>query len=317
MPGFITVILLAVVFTGALAVGQGAYWAWQAREEQKRADLARRLGMISDGANAGTLFRERANDAAAAALGSLGAHLQELLTAADSEMTVSALLGRMAIASGFGFILGLLIGGATAGLLFALVAPFIPYMLIKRAGAARSKKLVEQLPDALDLIARSLQAGVGINDAFRMVAEEMPMPVAGEFGRIFEEIRFGREFRTATEMIIARNPGIFDLRLFVSSVLLARETGGNLIEVLDNISRTIRDRFLFEAKVKAMTSEARFSAVILGGLPLCVGTLVGLSNPAYLRPLIDDPLGNAFLGYSFCSYTFGMFVMNRMSTVEV
>ena len=85
-------------------------------------------------------------------------------------------------------------------------------------------------------MARALQAGVGLNDAFRLVAEEMPMPIAGEFGRVFEEVRFGRDYREAFEKMLDRNPGVFDLRLFVSSILLQRETGGNLIEILENIA---------------------------------------------------------------------------------
>jgi tight adherence protein B len=166
-------------------------------------------------------------------------------------------------------------------------------------------------------MARSLQAGLGLNEAFRTCAEEMPLPVAGEFGRVFEEVRFGRDYREAFNNMLKRNPTLFDLRLFVSSVLLQRETGGNLIEILDSISNTIRGRFLFQAKVKALTSEARFSAMILGGLPLCVGALISVSNPKYLTPLFTDPLGNLFLAYFFLSYCFGGFLMYNVSQVEV
>lgn len=318
MPPIITVVVLAVVFTTALAIVQGLYWAWIAREEQSRRDLSRRLGMLAEGnANEAALFRDRARDAAGQALGTLGEHLQATIEAADADTSVSQLLMRMGVAGVALALPTLLFVGFLPSIVIGLVGAVLPYGLLRRAAEARSKKLVEQLPDSLDLIARSLQAGVSVNDAFRMVAEEMPMPIAGEFGRIFEEIRFGRDFRAALEMLLVRNPGIFDLRLFVSSVLLARETGGNLIEVLDNISQTIRGRFLFEAKVRAMTSEARASAMILGGLPLSVGLFLSILNPTYVSPLFTDPLGNMFLGYSATSYSVGMFVMNKMSQVEV
>jgi len=193
----------------------------------------------------------------------------------------------------------------------------LPYMRVRRAAGIRAKKLVEQLPDALDLIARSLQAGMGLNDTFRMVAEEMEFPIAAEFGRVFEEIRFGREFRHALKMLIVRNPTLFDMRLFVSSTLLARETGGNLIDILKSIAKTIRGRFSFQHKVLAMTSEARSSAYVLGALPISVMLLISAMQPAYIEPLFTTSLGNLFLSYSAGSYAVGIFLMKTMSDVKV
>ena len=318
MPPILIVLTMAVVFTAAMAVGQSAYWAYIAQQERQKKELSRRLGTNEDegGLRAG-LIRDRAADAAAQALGRIGEHLQDVLEAADNQATVSNLLTQMLGIGIVLFLLGLLVLGFAPGVLFGFMGGIVPYMLVRRAGTQRQRMLVEQLPDSLDLISRSLQAGVGLNDTFRMVAEEMPMPIAGEFGRVFEEVRFGRDFRQALELILVRNPGVFDLRLFVSSVLLARETGGNLIEILDNISNTIRDRFLFDAKVAAMTSEAKFSGLILAGLPLTVGMIVAVTNPTYLYPLIEDPLGNIFIGFSVCSYGTGLFAMNVISDVEV
>ena len=200
--------------------------------------------------------------------------------------------------------------------LIAVPGIFLPYFVVRRLAKVRATKLVEQLPDALDLMARSLQAGLGLYEAFRTCAEEMPMPVAAEFGRVFEEVRFGREYRDAFNNLVQRNPSVFDLRLFVSSVLLQRETGGNLIEILESISNTIRGRFIFHAKVKAMTSEARFSGIILGGLPLAVAGMVAMMSPAYMAPLIDDPLGNIELAIFFFLYGTGGGLMYYVSQVE-
>jgi tight adherence protein B len=314
---FIIIGALAVVFTVVLAAGQTMFWAWQAKQEREQKEVIRRLNMQGDvGAMEESLFRDRARDGAAMALGQLGAHLQAQIEAADSTMLVSTLLVQMGIAAGVGILLGLLVLGIY-GLIPGLLPGLLPYFLLRYQASQRSKKLLEQLPDALDLMARSLQAGLGLNEAFRTCAEEMPIPVAAEFGRVFEEVRLGREYREAFANMTRRNPGLFDLRLFVSSVLLQRETGGNLIEILDSISNTIRGRFLFHAKVQAMTSEARFSALILGGLPLAVAGLLLFMNPEYLSPLFTDPLGHLFLAYFAGSYGIGGYLMYWISQVEV
>lgn len=313
--GIAAVALFTAVF---LFVSQGAWWAYVARKEREEREVVRRLGMLTDQqAEGGTLFRDRVQDASALALGRIGSHLQDTIEAGDSQMTVGTLLMQMGIA---GLVVLLLAGfllSPGAGLLFGFLAALVPYILVRRAATARSAKLVEQLPEALDLMARSLQAGLGLNEAFRTCAEEMPLPVASEFGRVFEEVRFGRDYREALTTLLRRNPGVFDLRLFVSSLLLQRDTGGNLIEILESISNTIRGRFLFKAKVAALTSEARFSALVLGSLPLLVAAMIFAQNRAYLQPLIDDWLGNIFLGMFFALYLSGSAMMWWISQVEV
>jgi tight adherence protein B len=151
----------------------------------------------------------------------------------------------------------------------------------------------------------------------RMCAEEMPMPISMEFGRVYEEHNLGRDLRDCLYNMTKRNPRNFDLRIFISSVLLQRDTGGNMIEILQNISKTIRDRFIFRGKVKALTAEARFSAYILGGLPFLVTGAIVTLNPEYLDPLFEDPLGHMFLGMVVCLFCTGIFVMRKVSQVEL
>ncbi len=309
---------MAVVFTALMATFQTFYWSYSARQEKEAMERLRRLSVLSeeqDGMDASVL-RARARDAVATALGSLGAHFQDTIEAADMKLAVGRLVGQMFVA-GFGAMLVSAFFLGIGSVLVGVIAFFIPYFRIRYIASARASKLVQQLPEALDLMARSLQAGLGLNEAFRTCAEEMPMPLAGEFGRVFEEVRFGREYRDALNNLVRRNPSTFDLRLFVSSVLLARETGGNLIEILEAISNTIRGRFLFHAKVAAMTSEAKFSGLILGGLPISVGMLVGVLNPEYLRPLVTDPLGNLFIALFVFLYAVGGGLMYWVSQIEV
>jgi tight adherence protein B len=134
---------------------------------------------------------------------------------------------------------------------------------------------------------------------------------------VFEENQLGRDLRTSFNTLSDRNPRNFDLKLFVSSVLLQRDTGGNLIEILGNISKTIRDRFVFDAKVSALTAEARISAIILGGLPFAILGIISMMRPDYLRPLIEDPLGHYVTAGALVWFSIGVLVMRAVSDVEV
>ena len=190
-------------------------------------------------------------------------------------------------------------------------------MVLKSRVAERSQRITEQLPDALDLMARSLQSGHGISDSMRVCAEEMSPPIATEFGRVYEENNLGRDYRESMQGLVTRCKGNFDLKIFVSSVILQRETGGNLVEILENISGTIRQRFVFKGKVSALTAEARFSSYVLGGLPFAIGGLIGFMRPEYLSPLVDDPLGRFMLGFIIIWFTVGVFVMGEITKVEM
>lgn len=316
LPNWILVVILAVVFTAVLAIVQALYWAYIARIEREQEELRRRLSGGSFEAFEATLFREEAADQAARALGDFGMSLQRVLLAADSKLTVTQLIARMALVGAGAALAGGIFMGLV-GLLLGIPAAAAPYLIVKQQATQRADALVSQLPDALDLMARSLQAGLGLNDAFKLVAEELPMPIAAEFGRVFEEVRFGRDYRDSFTKLLERNPDVFDLRLMVSSVLLQRETGGNLIEILENIADTIRARFMFHARVRAMTAEAKFSGIILGVLPFGVITILFLSNPAYLDPLWTDPKGNLLLVFDVFMYGTGIMIMRDLTNVQV
>lgn len=317
MPGWVLVLMLAIVFTAVLATGQGLYWAWVAKREREQEELLRRLGSGSGSDDPAelALFREQAQDAVATALGQVGENLQSTLRAADVNYGVGALVTRMLLVGAGGFVVGTFFAGP-AGAMLAIVG-YAPLVLVQQQAKNRVTKLVEQLPDSLELMARALSAGVGLSDAFRLVQEEMPMPIAAEFGRVQEEVRYGRDYREAFDKMLQRNPGVFDLRIFVSSVMLQRDTGGNLIEILENIADTIRSRFLFDAKVRAMTSEARFSALILGGLPFGVVCVLLFANADYLNPLITTLPGKMIVVLCVIMYVTGIVIMRDMSNVEV
>ncbi len=318
MANWLLVAIMAVAFTFVLALSQTAYWWYIARQDRLQEELLRRIsGGVTDDARLESLIKETEGDAVSKALGGFGATLQESIVMADAQITVTTVVMQMAVGAAVGALVGFFVMGGPLGMLAALPAGYLPIMLLKRAGSKRASALVSQLPDALDLMGRAMQAGVGLGDAFKLAAEEMSPPLSIEFTRVFEEVRFGRDYREAFGGLIKRNPTVFDLRLMVSSILLQRETGGNLIEILENISETIRARFTFMEKVAAMTSEARFTSYILGGLPIAVATMITLTSPAYLKPLVADPLGNLILAVAIGMYSLGTFIMRDITKVEV
>ena len=311
----IVVLISALVFAGVLTATNLMYWSWRSQQEHKSRELARRLGTASSEGES-SLFRDQQENPLRDALGSLGERLDSLIRESGTDLTVSQLLGRSAalgIIGGFSTSLLLEFPIGLIGCLFGA----IPIVILSSRAEERAQLLSTQLPDGLDLVARSLQAGHGLSDAMRMCAMEMTPPIAHEFGRVHEEHNLGRDFRECLSDLCVRNPRNFDLRIFVSSVVLQRDTGGNLIEILNNIAKTIRNRFIFERKVKALTAEARISAYILGGLPFVVTFLIVLMRPDYLSPLINDPIGRGMLMFSAGSFTLGILVMRKLSQVDM
>ena len=308
-------ILITVIFVGGLLAGSFVYWTLASRREAKSRSMARRLGAVGEASGSAELFHAKHEDPMVEALGYVGRHLDDLATQAGGTTTASGLATQISVGAIIGaVVLGVLVN-AQAGM-FGLLVGVLPWLQVRARAEERNIQLSQQLPDALDLISRSLQAGHGIAESMRLVAEEMPLPVAREFGRVYEEHNLGRDFRDCMTEMAMRNPHNFDLRIVVSATLLQRETGGNLIEILDNIARTIRGRFIFKGKVRALTAEVRTSAFILGALPFVVGGSLMVLRPGYLTPLITESTGQTMLlicGLLFCS---GVMLMRSLSEVE-
>lgn len=310
----VIVTAVAVVFASVLLAIQSLYWYRQTQREEDQREITRRLGTgHADGLE--SLFSE-ARGAMRLGEGGVVDRLVDLLVQAGNPFTLSTLLLRMTVLTMLGMILFSLLLPAPVGLIGA-IAGYFPILSLKGKATKRMEAITAQLPEALDLVCRSLQSGHGISESMRMVAEEMDVPISQEFGRVYEEHNLGRDFRDSMTNMIDRNKANFDLKIFVSSTLLQRDTGGNLIEILGNIAHTIRQRFVFKGKVRALTSEAKFSAYILGGLPFVVAGMLLYMRPAYLRPLVTDPFGQILLGYCILSFVLGVVVMRELSKVDV
>jgi tight adherence protein B len=200
----------------------------------------------------------------------------------------------------------------TAMLLSALVASF----KVTRAKARRLKKIEEQLPEAADMISRSLRAGHSFSTALGIVGDEMPEPIGGEFRAVFDEINFGVPLNDALGGMATRIP-ISDLRYFVIAVLIQRESGGNLAEILGNISQIIRSRLALLGKVRVLSSEGRLSAWILGILPFAMALVISIVNPGFLRVLWTDPTGIKMVGAALVMMAFGLIWMRKTIRIHV
>lgn len=318
MTNFILVILGLAV----LLLAEGVYYLVLYRGQAERLELQRRLRNLAGGQQL-ALFREQRlarSPALASFLKSFSSarKLEQLLLQTDLTWTVAMTLG-IAVGSAAGLSALLSVAMRTAPAFAVLGVPVglaLPFLVVLANRASRSNKISALLPDALDMMVRSLRAGHGVTAAFRLVAQEMPPPLAVEFGRCFEEQNIGVEFRQAIKNMCARVPNNLDLQILAVSVIVQRDTGGNLVEILDQISMTIRERFKFYGKLRALTAEGRMSAMILGFLPFVSAIAIGVMNPSYLRPLVEDPLGRMFLLSGILLWAFGLVWMNRLSKVD-
>ncbi|WP_434718332.1 type II secretion system F family protein [Paraburkholderia sp. A1BS-2L] len=202
------------------------------------------------------------------------------------------------------------------GLAAMAVAGCFAWLKVNHAKAKRLKQIEQQLPEATDMISRSLRAGHSFSTALGIVGDELPQPLGGEFRTTFDEINFGVPFNDALSGLANRVP-ISDLRYFVVAVLIQRESGGNLSEILTNIGQLIRARLALLGKVRALSGEGRLSAWILGALPFVVASIISMINPGFMRILWTDPAGMKLVGAAAVSMVIGVIWMRKVIRIHV
>jgi tight adherence protein B len=203
-----------------------------------------------------------------------------------------------------------------ARLALALIAAVVPFLYLILKRKQRMKQFERQFPEALEMMARAMQAGHAFIVGLKMVAEEMADPISVEFEKAVEEINFGVEMTEALKNMVHRVDSQ-DLKLFVTSLIVQKETGGNLVEMLQAISRVIRQRFELQARVQALSAQARLSASILEALPFVTGLAIYLQSRDYLAPLVTDPLGRMMVGVSGLLLILGILELRRMVSFQV
>lgn len=243
--------------------------------------------------------------------------LQKLIVQADAHIRASTLVGLGSLFGAAGFTISWLAGvriwlAPIAGITFFLV-PFA-WLLNKRW--SRMRKFASQLPEALELVARALRAGHSLAAGMHVVAEEMPSPIADEFGRVYEEQNLGIAIEDAMKSMCERVPNL-DLRFFVTSVLVQRQTGGDLSEILDKIGYVIRERFRILGQVKALTAEGRLSGVILISLPFGLFLMMLHIKYDYVEKLWTHELGIKMAIAALFMQLLGALVIRKIVNIKV
>lgn len=188
---------------------------------------------------------------------------------------------------------------------------YLQYIINKQ-----NRAFLQLFPDAIDLIVRGLRSGLPVTESLVLVSQEVPEPVGGIFARISNTMKLGVPLDKALQET-AKKLDISEFNFFTTSILLQRETGGNLSEILSNLSEVLRARIIMRMKIKAMSSEARASTVIIGSLPFVVILAVGVITPGYMTPLFDDYRGNIWLAIAAGMMGTGLWIMRRMSRFEI
>jgi tight adherence protein B len=216
-----------------------------------------------------------------------------------------------------GYLLTTLIGFRTPiRLAAALVLGMLPILVVSRMRAKRLRLFGEQLPDALDLVRSALQAGHGLIAAFQVVGDTFPDPVATEFRYIVDEVRLGLPFRDALYNLALR-VGDPNVPILIVGVLTAQDVGGNMAEVIDNITYTIRERAKLQRDIQVMTAQGRLSGLVLTALPFIVGTFMFLRNPTYFGPMVTRRTGQMWLLYGCVSLLVGHLMVRRIVKIQV
>jgi tight adherence protein B len=192
----------------------------------------------------------------------------------------------------------------------------LPVMVARHKKAKRIREFERQFPDALDMLTNALRAGMALTAAIQVVAEESPNPVGAEFAILFEENRLGLDLKEALKKLSERVDSA-ELHLFVTAVIIQRETGGNLAEILQGTAAVIRDRFRILGDVRSMTAQGRLSGLILSGLPLAMAGLIIVMAPEYLKGLLDDPVGPYIIAAAATMQVVGFLIMRRIVDIKV
>jgi tight adherence protein B len=243
--------------------------------------------------------------------------LSKLIVQADCHIRASTLFG-------IGLVLGVL--GATASWLagvaiyfaplLGLVMMIVPFVWLLNKRRARLKSFAAQLSDALELVARALRAGHSLAAGMHVVAEEMPSPIAEEFGRVYEEQNLGIAVEDSLKGMCERVPNL-DLRFFVTSVLVQRQTGGDLAEILDKIGYVVRERYRILGQVKALTAEGRLSGIILIALPFGLFLMMLHIKPDYIEKLWTHELGIKMSVFALIAQLVGALVIKKIVNIKV
>jgi tight adherence protein B len=311
--------IVFVLVLALLAGVQAVINTWQRKKKQSRLQALLQAAQAAPDALTGLDSAPRKQSAAVRLFGRTLdlARLETLLTSADVSIAPKRFLTLAMTLGLLGFVIIWIITQHVLGAMVVMAAgACLPLMVLLIRRQRRDAALVRQMPDALDMIVRALRVGQSVDNALRDVGRNCPPPLGAEIQGIYEEMALGIPFSAALRNFEARFARLADVKLMTTAFIIQRETGGNLTRVLSNLSDLIRQRDSLKRQIKALTAEGRSSAVILGLLPLAVGTFFWIIRPGYIQTLFSHPTGRKMLLAAILLEIGGFVVMRLMTRIE-
>jgi len=246
-----------------------------------------------------------------------GSRLTQLIQQAGKRITPSTVvIAAVGCAVVLAFLASLLVRVSFAPIVVAPVGFALPFLWLANRRNARLRRFEEQFPEALDLMARAIRAGHAFQTAMGMAADELPDPVGPEFKTTFDQQNFGLPVAEALRALSERVP-LLDIRFFVTAVLIQRDTGGNLAEILDNLAHVVRERFKILRQVRVHTAHGRFTGYVLLALPAVLGVALSFINPDHMNLLFKEHMGQVMLVIAIVMQTIGYFWIRQVIKIEV
>jgi tight adherence protein B len=245
-----------------------------------------------------------------------GIGLAKLIDSSGVQTTPSTMVVVMLVSAAVTAFAASLTEVPFAGLVGAAFGGLLPYMWLRHRRSGRLKKFEEQFPEALDLLSRAIRAGHAFQTALGMVGDDLSAPVGPEFKKTFDEQNFGLPLRDVLNQLAERVP-ILDVRFFVTAVLIQRDTGGNLSEILDNLAHVVRERFKIRRQVRVHTAHGRFTGYVLLALPAALSVALVFINPEHMHVLFHEHMGQMMLLVAIVMQTIGFFWIRHVIKIEV
>lgn len=320
-----TYLVLGGVFLGTLLLIVGAFAFVNRRRLADEAAIRSRLfgeaGPMVQAAHI-EIFKTSQRASSLAFLNSLlegknfTAVVQAELDRAGSTQTVGTFVLSVGVAAAaLGFI-GVRFVSPVMGAMMGAVGAFAPIMALKVMQGKRYKKFEEQLPEGIDMLVNAMKAGYSLQAAMKFIGDELPQPLGPEFGRFYDEQRLGMDVRAAL-MNLQTRIDTLDVKMFVTALLIQRETGGNLAEIMTNLSTLMRERAAIRGQIDVLTAEPKMSAIVLTGLPIGLFIVVNVMNPDYMQPLYNTGTGRFMLAYGVASMLVGFVILKKMGNIQI
>lgn len=247
----------------------------------------------------------------------MGSRLKRLIEQAGGKTTPSAMVIMTIVLSAVGALAAaLFVHVSFAPLVGGAIGALLPFGWLRHRRTSRFKKFEEQFPEALDLLSRAIRAGHAFQAAMGMVGDDLAAPVGPEFKKTFDEQNFGLPLREAMNQLADRVP-LLDVRFFVTAVMIQRDTGGNLSEILDNLAHVVRERFKIQRQIRVHTAHGRFTGYVLLALPCVLAVVLSYINPDHMQVLFKERLGQTMLVVTVIMQTIGFFWIRQVIKIEV